>query len=156
MAEKKILIADFDRKNLDHLASLFSLANIEVFIAMDGQDAYEKFQSENPDLLLLEPMLPKLHGFDLIKKIRKELGKNTPIIILTGIYKGAQHKNEAVNALGVADFIEKPFDSEQLKIKVINLIQREDHIDEELPDPDSVFEALSEMAGEIEGAVPKK
>jgi DNA-binding response OmpR family regulator len=156
MADKKILIADFDKKNLEHLASIFASTNIEVFVAADGQEAYDIFQSEKPDLLLLEPMLPKLHGFDLIKKIRKELGKETPIVVLTGIYKGSRHKSEALNALGLSDYIEKPFNSEQLKKKVVNLIYIEDPIDEDLPDPDSVFETLVEMAGEIEDASLKK
>lgn len=157
MVKKKILVADFDKKNLDHLVALFSSPAIEVCTAVDGQEAYDKFRSEMPDLLLLEPMLPKLHGFDLIKKIRNELGKNTPIVVLTGIYKGLQHKNEALNALGATDFIEKPFDNELLKNKVIKMVSNsEDLLDEDLPDPDSIFETLAEMAGDIKEASPKK
>lgn len=156
MAEKKILIADFDKKNLENLTSLFISANLGVSIAIDGQEAFEKFESEKPDLLLLEPMLPKLHGFDIIKKIRKELGKSTPIVVLTGIYKGTRNKNEALGSLGVSAFLEKPFDSEQLKAIVVNLIHGEDHIDEDLPDPESIENILAELAEKSGEAPPEK
>ena len=146
MADKKILIADFDKNNLEYISSLFSADNIEVHEAIDGQEALDKLQSENPDVLLLELMLPKLHGFDLIKKIRKEMGQNIPIVVITGIYKGSWHKSELLNSLGVSEFIEKPFDGELLNSVVFNLIYGEEHIDEELPDPDSVFKTLAEMA----------
>lgn len=52
--------------------------------------AYEKYQTEKPDLIILEAMLPKLHGFDLAQKIYKETQGRVPVVIITGLYKGPQ------------------------------------------------------------------
>ena len=72
MSDQKILIVDYDAKSLANMVTLFSSFKIEIITAVDGQDAYEKYKEEKPNLILLEAMLPKLHGFDLTQKIHKE------------------------------------------------------------------------------------
>lgn len=71
MAERKILIVDYDSKSLDSMAQLFEKYELQIIKATDGLSAYDLFQSEKPDLVILEAMLPKLHGFDLAKKIEE-------------------------------------------------------------------------------------
>ena len=144
MSDKKILIVDYDAKNLENMIDLFSDYKFEIITAGDGQEAYEKFQSENPNLILLEAMLPKLHGFDLTQKIYKETKGRTPIVIVTGLYKGTQYKNEAIRSFGAADYFEKPFDNEKLVKSVLNLLHDEMDIQEDLPDPESVLKLLSD------------
>jgi DNA-binding response OmpR family regulator len=146
MSEKKILIVDYDSKNLEHMTELFMVHNLVIVTANDGQMAYEKYQEEKPDLIILEAMLPKLHGFDLTQKIYSETKGNIPIVIVTGLYKGAQYKNEALRSFGAADYFEKPFDDKQLVNSVMNLLSDEIDIDEELPDPDTVLSYLSQMS----------
>lgn len=146
MSEKKILIVDYDSKNLEHLTELFSSQKLIIVTANDGQMAYEKFKEEKPDLIILEAMLPKLHGFDLTQKIYSETRGSVPIVIVTGLYKGAQYKNEALRSFGAADYFEKPFNDKQLVSSVMNLLSDEIDIEEELPDPDTVLSYLSQLS----------
>jgi DNA-binding response OmpR family regulator len=144
MSDQKILIVDYDAKSLESMVDLFSSYKLEIITAVDGQEAYEKFKSEGPNLILLEAMLPKLHGFDLTQKISKETKGRVPIVIVTGLYKGAQYKNEAIRSFGAADYFEKPFDKEELARAVLNLLHDEMDIQEDLPDPESVLKLLSD------------
>ena len=144
MSEQKILIVDYDAKSLESMAELFSAYQLEIIKARDGQEAYEKYKSEEPNLILLEAMLPKIHGFDLTQKINKETKGRIPIIIVTGLYKGTQYRNEAIRNFGAADYFEKPFDDEKLVKSVLNLLHDEMDIKEDLPDPESVLKLLSE------------
>jgi len=144
MSDQKILIVDYDAKSLESMVDLFSSYKLEIITAVDGQEAYEKFKSEGPNLILLEAMLPKLHGFDLTQKISKETKGRVPIVIVTGLYKGAQYKNEAIRSFGAADYFEKPFDKEELARAVLNLLSDEIDIQEDLPDPESVLKLLSD------------
>jgi DNA-binding response OmpR family regulator len=146
MAEKKLLIVDYDAKNLEHMTELFTPHKLQIVTASDGQMAYEMYQNESPDLIILEAMLPKLHGFDLTQKIYSETKGSVPIVIVTGLYKGAQYKNEALRSFGAADYFEKPFDDNQLVNSVMNLLSDEIDIEEELPDPDTVLSYLSQMS----------
>jgi len=149
MTEKKILIVDYDKKSIEALKNIFSPYNLQVITAIDGQAAYEKFVEEKPDIVLLEPMLPKLHGFELAKKIREESEGKTPIIIITALYKGSQYKNEAIKSLGVVEYFEKPYNDETLLNAVLNIIHDEVPIEEELPDPDVVIKTLSDLANSL-------
>ncbi len=144
MSDQKILIVDYDAKSLENMVELFSAYKLEIIKASDGQEAYEKYKSEEPNLILLEAMLPKIHGFDLTQKINKETKGRIPIIIVTGLYKGTQYKNEAIRSFGAADYFEKPFDNEKLVKSVLNLLHDELDIQEDLPDPESVLKLLSE------------
>ena len=151
MAEKKILIVDYDTKSLDSLSKLFEPHKIQIITATDGVSAYEKFKSEEPDLVLLEAMLPRLHGFDLAQKIFQDSKGKVPVIIVTGVYKGHQYRNEALRTFGASDYFEKPYDQDRLVNCVLSLIKNEADIEEEitglpdLPDPDNVIEILTKM-----------
>jgi two-component system response regulator VicR len=144
MSDQKILIVDYDAKSLENMVELFSAYKLEIIKASDGQEVYEKYKSEEPNLILLEAMLPKIHGFDLTQKINKETKGRIPIIIVTGLYKRPQYKNEAIRSFGAADYFEKPFDNEKLVKSVLNLLHDELDIQEDLPDPESVLKLLSE------------
>ncbi len=151
MAGKKILIVDYDTKSIESLSKLFEAYKIEVMTAMDGVDAYEKFKSDEPDLVLLEAMLPRMHGFDLAQKINQDTRGSVPVIILTAVYKGHQYRNEAIRTFGVSDYYEKPYDQDKLVNRVLSLIGEREEVEEDiseipgLPSPDSVIETLTEM-----------
>ncbi len=151
MAGKKILIVDYDTKSIESLSKLFEAYKIEVMTSMDGVDAYEKFKADEPDLVLLEAMLPRLHGFDLAQKIYQDTKGRVPVIIVTAVYKGHQYRNEALRTFGASDYFEKPYDQDKLVNRVLNLIGEGGEVEEDiseipgLPDPDSVIETLTEM-----------
>ncbi len=149
MAKRKILIVDYDKKSLDKLTELFTSHGFQIIKAADGQAAYDLYKKENPDLMLIEAMLPKLHGFDLTQKIYSETKGAIPVVIVTGLYKGPQYKNEAIRSFGAADYFEKPYDKKKLVSSIKNLLHDEIDIKEKLPDPASVIAMISEM-------IPKK
>jgi len=134
MADKKFLIVDYDKKSLESMIKLFEPYNIQIETASDGVSAYEKFKSEKPDLVILEAMLPKLHGFDLTQKIFQETKGKVPVIIVTGVYKGHQYRNEALRNFGASDYFEKPFDQDKFLKSVLSLVPNKVEADEELPE----------------------
>ena len=151
MPGKRILIVDYDIKSIESLSKLFEAHKIEVMTSMDGVDAYEKFKADEPDLVLLEAMLPRMHGFDLAQKIYQDTKGRVPVIIVTAVYKGHQYRNEAIRSFGVSDYYEKPYDQDKLVNRVLSLIGEREEVEEDiseipgLPDPDSVIETLTEM-----------
>ena len=149
MAEKKVLIVDYDKKALDILAELLEAENIVVVRATDGAEAYEKYEDERPNLVILEAMLPKLHGFDLTQKITQESKGKVPVFIVTAVYKGNQYRNEALRTFGATGYFEKPYNKDELMESVMKYLRDKDESDEEIPDipdlpsADSVIENLA-------------
>jgi DNA-binding response OmpR family regulator len=151
MAEKKILLVDYDTQSLDTLAKLLKSKKLQILRATDGQSAYEMFGTEKPDLVILEAILPKMHGFDLTKKISQESNGQVPVIIVTGLYRGPQYRHEAINSCGATEFFEKPVDTERFVSVVKQLLHDEDDIEDELPDSNAVLESLSKIVSKIMG-----
>lgn len=143
MIERKILIVDYDTASLELLAGLLEPCRFQVIRATDGQSAYDRFKEEKPDMVILEAILPKIHGFDLTKRIAEETHGRVPVIIVTGLYRGPQYRLEALSTFGAADYFEKPVDKERLLRSVMSLLNEEEEIEEDLPDSDRVIEALS-------------
>ena len=143
MTDRKILIVDFDVASLESLAAIFEAYRFRVIRATDGQSAYEKFKEEKPDIVVLEAILPKVHGFDLTKRISEETHGRVPVIIVTGLYRGPQYRMEALSTFGAADYLEKPVDKEKLLRAVMNLLSEEEEIEEDLPSADQVIDTLS-------------
>jgi len=124
MLNKKVLIIDFDKESLLTLSELVEAQGFEVVTATDGQQGLEKFQSENPDLVIMEAMLPKLHGFDLCLRLNCDFPRKVPIIIVTGVYREALYKSEALRFYGAAAYFEKPWKREELRSTILNLLIR--------------------------------
>jgi DNA-binding response OmpR family regulator len=143
MAEKKILVVDYDAKSLASLAKLLKTNRFRVVTAADGQLGYNAFLAEKPDLVVIEAMLPKIHGFDLTRKISQETQGRVPVVLVTGLYKGPKYRQEAMSGLGAAEYFEKPIDTAAFVAAIKRLLHDEDEIDEELPGSDAVIEALS-------------
>ncbi len=122
MSNEKILVVEFEENSLNTLYQTLKTEGFEVVTAKDGHEGLLKFESENPDLVIMEPMLLKLHGFDLCRKISKDSRRKTPVIITTGFYKGDQYKTEAIETFGAAAFFEKPYDDKVLLNTVHKLL----------------------------------
>jgi len=148
MSGKKILIADYDKDSLESLSELFSTQGLEVIPASDGQAAYDLYKSKAPDVILIEAMLPKIHGFDLTKIIHDETEGALPVIILTGLYKGSQYRNEALRFFGAVDYFEKPYDKKKLMDSVLYYIRDEQDLDVILPSPEKVINMLKKHLDE--------
>ena len=105
---KKILVIDYDQSSLASLQGILVREGFQVVTAGDGQAGWDKFNKESPDLVLMEAMLPKVHGFELCQKITSLRNSRTPVFIMTGVYKDRVHRTEALRTYGAAEYFEKP------------------------------------------------
>jgi two-component system response regulator VicR len=122
MSEQKTVLIVEDEKNIvDILRFNLMREGYRTLEAYDGEDGLNKARSENPDLILLDVMLPKMIGFDVCRTLRQE-GNNVPVIILTA------REEEADKVLGLEigadDYITKPFSMRELIARVGANIRR--------------------------------
>ncbi len=81
-----------------------------VDTAADGAEALEKARQGGHDLLLLDAMLPKLHGFEVARRLRSDPAtRSLPIVIMTAVYRGWRFAQDARDTYGAQDYVEKPF-----------------------------------------------
>ncbi|MGB9835949.1 MAG: response regulator [Candidatus Saccharicenans sp.] len=146
MSDKKILVVDYQVKDREELVRILKNLRVQVIEASDGAQAYDLFKDEKPDLVIMEAMLPKLHGFDLTKKIYQESKGTVPVIIITRVYKGPQIRHEALTNFGASEFFESPVNPETLLETVSKLLSSEDDIEDSLPDLDTVVSIISRKA----------
>ncbi|MGI6404058.1 MAG: response regulator transcription factor [Oscillospiraceae bacterium] len=120
MTKRKILVAD-DDKNIAELLRLYlEKEGYAVVMAFDGEEAIMKFGPENPDLVLLDIMMPKLDGWQVLREIRKK--SNCPIIMLTA--KGETFDKVLGLELGADDYVVKPFDSKEIVARIKAVLRR--------------------------------
>jgi len=117
MSNKKVLVIDFDADFLQTVSQFLRNEGFEVISALDGMAGLEKFKEEEPSLVILEAMLPKLHGFELCSKITKD-ERRVPVIIMTGVYKDPVYKTEALRTFGATAYFEKPFTLDSLRTTI--------------------------------------
>ncbi|PWT87509.1 MAG: hypothetical protein C5B54_12240, partial [Acidobacteria bacterium] len=122
MTGKRVLLVDYDPRSLSHARTLLEGAGFEVSTCGDGVAALDQFKTQNPDLVLLSAMLPKMHGFEVCGNIRKmpNAGK-IPIVIMTDVYKGKKYRVDAINKYGATEYIEKPIEDSNLLNILTNL-----------------------------------
>ncbi len=118
----KALVVDFDAASLHSLSSFLRELGLEVVTARDGQAGLEMFCQQKPQIVLLEAMLPKISGFELSKQIHVASQGQTPVIMVSGVYKDVRHKIEAMQTYGAAAFLTKPWKKEELASTIFNLI----------------------------------
>ncbi len=91
----------------------------EVHTAADGQEALDLVRARPPDLLLLDAMLPKVHGFEVARRVRSDPAtRQVPIIIMTAVYRGWRFAQDARETYGAEDYVEKPFRVDDLLRRV--------------------------------------
>jgi DNA-binding response OmpR family regulator len=156
MPEKKLLLVDIDTNHLQSLAALFAPYHFEVMTATDGLSAYEQYKKARPDLVILEAILPKLHGFDLTSRIHRESRGAVPVVIVTGLYRGPQYRREALTTFGAAEYFEKPYDPEKLVRAVLGLLREQSEIGLDLPNPEAVLGFLEARLKKAELTEPRK
>ena len=109
---KKILVVDDDFEIIESVRYALEGAGHEVVIARDGNQALALAERENPDLMVLDMMMPKRSGFLVLEKLRRLRDEPLPVIMITG-NEGSRHKAYA-ELLGVSDYIRKPFAMDRL------------------------------------------
>lgn len=125
----KVLIVEDTKDSVDLLVYFLKPAGYELLIANDGLRAIEIVGETPPDIILLDVMLPKLDGFEVCERLKKN--KSTyqiPIIMITAL-KELKDKIRALEA-GADDFISKPFDNVELLTRVKSLLRLKSYHDE--------------------------
>jgi DNA-binding response OmpR family regulator len=115
MTQPKILIVEDEQKLSRVLQLELEYEDYETGIATDGKEALEKIEEERWDLILLDIMLPKLSGLEVLRKVRKS-GETMPIILLTA--RDEVHDKVSGLDIGANDYITKPFQIEELLARI--------------------------------------
>ncbi len=118
----KVLIADDDFNICDLLRMYLEKEGYEVKSASDGAMAVEYFSSFNPDIVILDVMMPRLDGWQTLREIRKT--SDCPIIMLTA--KGETFDKVLGLELGADDYVVKPFDTKELIARIKAILRRTD------------------------------
>ncbi|MDN6195891.1 MAG: response regulator YycF [Atopostipes suicloacalis] len=111
---KKILIVDDEKPISDIIKFNLEKEGFATVTAFDGEEALEKVESENPDLIILDVMLPKLDGLEVVREVRKDY--DMPVIMVTA--KETEIDKVLGLELGADDYVTKPFSNRELVARV--------------------------------------
>lgn len=120
MSNEKILVVDDDQNICELLRLYLEKEGYAVKLVNDGVSAVNAFKQENPDLMILDIMLPKLDGWQVCREIRKFSDK--PIIMLTA--KGEIFDKVLGLELGADDYMTKPFDTKEMVARIKAVLRR--------------------------------
>ena len=140
----KILIVDDEPFNLDLLEQELGDQGYTIERAVDGEEALKKVESFLPDVILLDYMMPRMNGIEVVKKLRQdERHKSLPVILVTA--KGSQEDKIRGLDAGADDYVVKPFDSFELLARVRSMLRIK-----------QLHDALDEWNRTLEGKVIKQ
>lgn len=117
----QLLIVDDDPLVRRILVTRLPMAGYEVTVAEDGKQAVECFEACQPDLVVLDIMLPKLDGFAVCRRLRAE--SNVPIIFLSALH--STNERIAGLELGADDYLPKPFSPRELEMRIAAILNRQ-------------------------------
>ena len=120
MSMKKILVVEDERQIARMVQAYLSREGYRVEVAFDGEEGWTRFNEGRPDLVILDLMLPRLHGLELARRIRA--GSDVPIIMLTA--RAEEADRVAGLELGADDYVTKPFSLRELAARVRAVLRR--------------------------------
>ncbi len=116
----KVLVVDDEQPLLDALQYALQREGFEVVTATDSEDALRLFHEQNPELVVLDVMLPTRSGFEVCQILRKR--SNVPIVMLTA--KGAETDRVVGLEIGADDYVTKPFSMRELMARIKSVMRR--------------------------------
>jgi DNA-binding response OmpR family regulator len=125
----RLLLIDDDPMITEPLARQLNLAGYEVLVAQDGRSGLESAQVNQPDLVVLDVMMPEMDGWELCQKLRQS--SVVPILMLTAL--GEEVDRILGLELGADDYLTKPFSIRELKARIKALLRRVDLDQQEAP-----------------------
>ena len=121
MKKKKILFIEDEPQQIMMVGMRLEANGYEVVSAMDGEDGLNKAYKERPDLILLDLIMPKLDGFTVCERLKKDPEtRGIPIIVITAMED--KEVLERCRALGADDLIGKPFESKDLIRRIKSMV----------------------------------
>lgn len=120
--KKKILIVDDEPDIVETLKFLMESEGFESIIAMDGEDALKKAKEENPDIIILDVMLPKINGYKVCRLLKFDSKyKHIPILMVTA---RSQEEDKVIGEeTGADEYITKPFDINEVIQKIYTYLK---------------------------------
>ncbi len=122
---KKILIVDDEKPISDIIKFNLTKEGYETITAFDGREAITKFEEEDPDLIILDLMLPELDGLEVAKEVRKR--SHIPIIMLSA--KDSEFDKVIGLEIGADDYVTKPFSNRELLARIKAHLRRTENIE---------------------------
>ena len=107
MDKYKVLIVDDIPENIQNLGEMIKDFDLDVKIAEGGQEAIDIIDTYTPDIILLDLMMPRVNGWDVIEHVRKKYSKNEMVIIVVSLLSNKDNIDECYE-LGANDYIVKP------------------------------------------------
>lgn len=148
---KKVLVVDDDENTVRFLSVALTENGYEPVAAYDGEEGLQKAEESNPDLILLDVMMPKRTGFVLFKQLRRnEKFKDIPVMMLTGVADVLEEDESQASG----DTFERPYDSlrESLRKAIKKMrdegLERPNKFVDKPIDPDELIVAVKELIGE--------
>jgi len=133
-----VLVIEYEPSFIEALEIGLSREGFLVTVARDGAEALDVFDSVDPDLVLLDVMLPKLSGIDVCRELRSR--SNVPIIMVTA--KGSEIDTVVGLEVGADDYVTKPYRMRELVARMRAVLRRRPSDDTEITDPDVEPESL--------------
>jgi DNA-binding response OmpR family regulator len=116
---RRILVVDDEPEIRTLVQRTLTARGFEVDTAPDGEEALARVAARPPALVLLDAMLPRIHGFEVARRLRADpRTRGVPVIMMTAIYRGWRFAQDAREAYGAEDYIEKPFRLDDLVKRV--------------------------------------
>ena len=122
---KRILVVDDEIYIVHILEFSLSMEGFDVITASDGEEALRKIESERPDLMVLDIMMPGMDGYEVCRRVREtKMTSDLPIILLSA--KGRPVDRETGMEAGADDYIVKPFSPRRLLDRIRDIFERGD------------------------------
>jgi DNA-binding response OmpR family regulator len=119
--ESKLLLVDDEQAITDNLAPFLERSGFTVIVAQDGEQALALVEAENPDAIILDVLMPKLDGREVLRRLRAE-GNWIPILLLTQVGEAVERAMALEE--GADDYLNKPFDPHELVARIRAVLRR--------------------------------
>jgi DNA-binding response OmpR family regulator len=121
---RRILVVDDEPEIRTLVERTLTAHGFEVDTAPDGEEALARVAARTPALVLLDAMLPRIHGFEVARRLRADpRTRGVPVVMMTAIYRGWRFAQDAREAYGAEDYIEKPFRLDDLVKRVESVLE---------------------------------
>ncbi len=125
----KVLVVDDLPANVDLLSSMLTREGYEVVTAFDGEQALRMVEDTQPDLVVLDVLMPALNGYEVCERMKQNPATRlTPVVLITALHE-REDKIQGINA-GADDFLTKPVDVHELKARVRSLVRLKRYTDD--------------------------
>jgi two-component system, OmpR family, alkaline phosphatase synthesis response regulator PhoP len=143
--KSRILIADDNAPNVELLEAFLAEFDCEIAVAVDGRDTLDKVASFQPDLILLDIMMPKLSGFEVCRKLKQDPKTKDIMVLMVTALSELGDIERAVDS-GTDDFLSKPVNKLELLKRVENMLKLH-HVTDELERLRRYIEKMEDGSG---------